>query len=199
MRATGSDAFVATDLFDPEHHAITLPRGKPRETGTLFTFSPRWSYACGFASVALGVARSLLDAYADLAANKIPRAASRVLRENAVVQADTGRAEARLRAARAFVQETLREVWQSVDKTHALQQEQRVLLRLATTHAMNEAVKVANAVHQAAGATAIDEDAPFARPYRDMHALKQHLQANVMHYEYTGQYFLGLDPDMTWM
>ena len=70
---------------------------------------------------------------------------------------------------------------------------------MATTHAIQEAVRVVDLVYHAAGSTAIFASSPFDRRFRDVHAVAQHLQGRQEHYETAGQYFLGLDPDPEWL
>jgi hypothetical protein len=70
----------------------------------------------------------------------------------------------------------------------------RARLRLAAVHAIHEAVAVTDAMYHAAGATAIFETQPFARRFRDVHALAQQVQGRDSHYEEVGQVLLGLEP-----
>jgi hypothetical protein len=44
-----------------------------------------------------------------------------------------------------------------------------------------------------AGSSAIFENAPFERRFRDMHAVSQQMQARQSHYETVGRQIMGLD------
>ncbi len=68
-------------------------------------------------------------------------------------------------------------------------------IRLAATHAIQEAVAVADTAYHAAGTTAIFDRNPFERRFRDIHALAQQVQARRSHYETVGRHLLGLDTD----
>ena len=104
LRGTGSDSYTVTDLFVPESHTVLREAElKPRQPGPLYAFSSSNMYSAGFAGVALGIARSTLDAFIELARDKIPRGAKRTLRDDNVVQSQVAQSEARLRAARAFL------------------------------------------------------------------------------------------------
>ena len=104
LRGTGSDSYTVTDLFVPESHTVLREaEPKPRQPGLLYAFSSSNMYSSGFAGVALGIARSTLDAFIELARDKIPRGAKRTLRDDNVVQSQVAQSEARLRAARAFL------------------------------------------------------------------------------------------------
>ena len=193
---TGSDGYAVSDLFVPDRRS---PEKQPREKGPLYVFGTTNVFATGFASVGLGIARAMLDAFLDLAVTKTPRGIKGVLREQAQVQAQVAQAEASLRSARAFLHQTVDDAWRAASDTRQLSLEQRILLRLATTHAIQRAAEVVDTVYYVAGATAIFNSNPFERRFRDMHAVTQQVQARQDHFETAGQFFLGLDPDGQWL
>src|SRR5438270_6346518 len=115
LRGTGSDSYTVTDLFVPEEYTVLREAtARPRQPGLLYAFSSSNIYASGFAGVALGIARSALDAFVELARDKIPRGAKSTLRDNNVVQAQVAQSEARLSAARALLLGSLDEIWREV-------------------------------------------------------------------------------------
>jgi len=107
--------------------------------------------------------------------------------------------EATLRSARTFFRQTVEEVWEAVSRTRTPTLEQRVLIRLATTHAIQRSTQVVDIAYHAAGATAIFTSQPFDRRFRDVHAVAQQVQGLQEHYETAGKFFLGLEPDMEWL
>jgi alkylation response protein AidB-like acyl-CoA dehydrogenase len=200
LRATGSDAFTVSELFVPREHSVA--RDDPAERrypGPLYCFPTGSMYASGFAGVALGIARSLLDAFVALARDKIPRGLAQPLRESPVTQSQLARAEARFGAARAFLLASLEEIWQAVGRTGTLSLDQRVRIRLAATYAIHQARRAADFAYGAAGATAIFEGSAFARRFRDMHTVAQQLQGRHAHYETVGRFLLGLEPDRSFL
>ena len=103
LRGTGSDSYTVTDLFVPESHTVLREaEPKPRQPGLLYAFSSSNMYSSGFAGVALGIARSTLDAFVELARDKIPRGARRTLRDDNVVQSQVAQSEARLQSGTRF-------------------------------------------------------------------------------------------------
>ncbi|HKZ04798.1 MAG TPA: acyl-CoA dehydrogenase family protein [Methylomirabilota bacterium] len=196
LRGTGSDAFTVTDLFVP--HAYSVSRDDPaerRHPGPLYCFPAGSLYASGFAGVALGLARAMLDAFVELAREKTPRGGHRTLRDNHVVQSQVAQAEARLRSARMFLLGSLGEIWGEVGRSGTLTMEQRMTIRLAATYAIHQARDVADAAYAAAGSSAIFTAGAFERRFRDIHAVTQQLQGRQSHFETVGQFLLGLDPD----
>jgi alkylation response protein AidB-like acyl-CoA dehydrogenase len=198
LRATGSDSFTVTDLFVPrEHSAARDDPAERRHGGPLYCFPTTSLYASGFAGVALGNARSALDAFIALAQAKTPRGRRQALRESAVVQSELARTEARVGAARALLLTSLEEVWRSVVETGTLGLDQRVRIRMAATHAITEATAAVDFAYHAAGATAIFDANPFEQRFRDAHTIAQQLQGRQTHFETVGRVLLGLEPDTT--
>ena len=196
LRGTGSDAFTVSDLFVP--HAYSVSRDDPaerRHPGALYCFPSGSLYAYGFAAVAMGLARTMLDAFVALARDKTPRGGRRTLRDNHVVQSQVAQAEARLRSARMFLVGSLDEIWRDVGRSGTLTLDQRMTIRLAATYAIHQAKDVADIAYQAAGSSAIFTAGAFERRFRDIHAVTQQLQGRQAHFETVGQYLLGLDPD----
>src|SRR5947209_2801574 len=198
LRGTGSDSYTVTDLFVPASHTVlreTEP--KPRQPGLLYAFSSSNMYSSGFAGVALGIARSTLDAFIELARDKIPRGAKRTLRDDNVVQSQVAQSEARLRAARAFLLSSLEQIWHDIARSGRLTLYHNTTIRLASTWAIHQAKDVVDAAYHAAGATAIFENNPFERRFRDVHTVIQQYQGRQAHFATVGQVLLGLQAEGT--
>lgn len=196
LRGTGSDSYSVQDLFVPEERAVLQ---ESQESGPLYAFGTNNVFASGFASVALGIARATLDAFLDLAVNKLPRGMTGVLREQPVVQSQVAQAEAALRSARAFLRQTIDEAWRVAEERGRIGLKERSLLRLATTYAIQRAAEVTDTAYYVAGATAIFASNAFERRFRDMHAVTQQMQARQDHFETAGKYFLGLQAESEWL
>ncbi len=200
LRGTGSDSYSTSDLFVPHTHSVA--RDDPserRHRGPLYCFPIGSLFASGFAGVALGIARSTLDAFVDVAKGKTPRGFTRPLRENAVIQSQVAQAEARLRSARLLLMAALEESWQAVASSGTLTLDQRIRIRLAATYAIHQAKEVVDTAYHAAGATAVFASSAFERRFRDMHAVTQQLQGRQAHFETVGQFLLGLEPDTSFL
>jgi len=200
LKGTGSDAFTVSDLFVP--HDYSISRDDPaerRQPGPLYCFPAGSLYASGFACVALGIARRMLDAFRALATEKTPRGFKRPLAESAVVQSQVAQAEAQLRSARGFLLSSLEEIWRAVGSTGMLTLDQRALIRLASTYAIHQAKAVADMTHHAGGATSIFIESAFDRGFRDMHAVTQQLQGRLSHFETGGRFLFGLELDTTFL
>lgn len=194
LRGTRSEGYTVTDLFVPEE--LTLNRDDPaecRNPAPLYVFPTTLVYASCFSGVALGICRGALDDLIALASKKTQRSARSSMRESPVFHTEIAELEARWGAARAYQQTTIAEVTDAVSASGKLSTENRARIRLAATHAINEATNVVHRVYRMAGSTAIFENAPFERRFRDMHAVSQQMQARQSHYETVGRQMMGLD------
>jgi len=201
LRATGSDSYRVDDLFVPA--AFGLLRDRPAERRLdrpLYRFTTNAIYGASFASVAMGVARAMLAALMDLARGKVARAESRTLSESTAVQREVGQAEARLRAGRLLLHDALAQAWrEACGEAELIPLDSRIAIRLAATHAIGEATKVADMAYHVAGGTAVFAANPFERRFRDIHAVTQQVQARESHFEAVGRHLMGLPPDSPWL
>ena len=197
MRGTGTHDFAVNDVFVPSERTV-LQAGAPLlETGPLYQIPRSLLFASADAAVAMGVARSCLDAFLELAGAKTPRLMHATLRDQPMVQAAVGHCEAKLRSGRAFLTDAVGEIWTEGTSTGAVTLDRRATLRLATTHAIRLAVDVVDTVYNAGGVTTIYEGNLIQRHFQDIHVISQHLQGRLSHYELIGKYALGLRIDQS--
>lgn len=190
LNGTGTDSYSVENLFIPERFVAL--RDEPiarREQGPLYKLSTYTMFGLGFAAVSLGVARATLDAAIDLARGK-ESVGIKAMRENSAVQAQIGRTEGNLRAARAYLYATVTEVWRELTRTGETAEDERVALRLAATWTIHQAALVVDIAYHMAGATAVFRANRFERRFRDMHAIAQQVQARDTHYEDVGKAIL---------
>jgi alkylation response protein AidB-like acyl-CoA dehydrogenase len=198
LKGTGTDSYSVDNLFISEEFAAF--RDEPsalREQGPLYKIPSMFVYAMGFAAVSLGVARAMLDSFGELARGKTSFG-QKPMRDNNAVQAQLGRNEGNLRAARAYLYSTANEIWHDVawvgERTAGqFTDAHRTALRLASTWTIHQSAAVVDATYHLAGSTAVFQSGKFERRFRDMHAIAQQLQGRDTHYETVGQSILGVD------
>jgi alkylation response protein AidB-like acyl-CoA dehydrogenase len=196
LKGTGSDTYSVRDLFVPERLSFGRDEEADRRVNSLlFKFSTSNVYSFGFAAVALGVARRMLDDATKIVADKTPYGSKRAMRDNNVVQAHIGRSEAALRSARAYLHGTAEDLWRTMAENPSLSLDQKIEIRLSSTWAIQQAAEIADIVYHTVGSTAIFQDHPFERRFRDMHTVTQQLQGRQSHYENVGQALLGIETD----
>ena len=135
----------------------------------------------------------MLDAFVELATRKTPRNLGR-LADNAVVQSNVAQIEAKLGAARAYLIETLQDIWTTAGGIPAIDVPARARVRLACTHAIHTALETADFAYKEAGTSAIFLDTTFERRFRDIHTASQQIQARGAHFEAVGRIMLGIIP-----
>ena len=194
LKGTRSESYTVKELFVPEE--LTLDRENQdecRSKAPLYIFPTTLVYASCFSGVALGIARGAVDDLIDIARTKTQRSARSSMRESPVFQTQVAQLEGQLSSAKAYQQSVLERVSSTVFQTYDLQQSDRAEIRLATTYAINQATEVVQQVYKLAGSSAIFENAPFERRFRDMHAVSQQMQARHTHFETVGRYMMNFD------
>ncbi len=193
LRGSGTLSFEADDLFVPGIRTYSTSDA-PREDNALYYMPVTLLFASGFATVALGTARASLDAVIELAGEKVPGRDTDILRDKLTTQRLVGEAEAIWRSAKAFLRESVSAAWEAVCKNRSLTVEERIALRLASTHGIRKAAEVVDIAYNLSGSSAIFASNPVQRRFQDAHVMTQQIQGRPTHYETAGQYFLGLEP-----
>ncbi|MGF1597193.1 MAG: acyl-CoA dehydrogenase family protein [Acidimicrobiales bacterium] len=196
MRGTGSDDFVIDDVFVPRgrigaRHWVERrpePLYDPRAMNVLM-----WTPTAG---VAIGLARAAVDALVALG-ERSSTSSPTPLRERTEVQDAVADAEAITAAARAFCIESIDAVWRSLCGEGGDLPERVARAQLAITHAMHEAVRVADRCFHAAGTNAISGANGLERVWRDTHTAVEHAAGRPIHRRAAGRARLGLDPGGT--
>ena len=152
LKGTGSDAYTFTDLFVPEEESFAGISAPPQThaKGALYLFPHDSMWAGGFASIALGLARATLDALIRMAQEKTPRGFKRPLSESSAIQALVAQSDARIRASRLFLFSAFSEIWAALEASR-IDLHQRMTIRLAASHAIQQARQVVDDCYHAAG------------------------------------------------
>ena len=188
LRGTGSDLYTLEDHFIPQEHTITSlfrwPDAKRLALAVPYRFGGSSLYASGFACVALGNARGMLDEFIDLSKRKVPRWGKNPLADNMIVQVAVAECDTKLESARVYLVQNLRDVEAAaVRRQDGPTMDERMKIRAAGTYALRLATGVVNQLYEMAGTTAIFEGNPFERRFRDAHTISQHAQGRISHME----------------
>ena len=194
LRGTGSQGFAIEDLFVPAARSYPTT-AVSREPGPLYVIPTTLLFCSGFATVALGAARTGLDAAIDLAIGKTQQGRESPMRHESTTHRMVGQAEAIWNSARAFLEEAAGAMWQGAKTNLDLTVEERVAVRLASTHAIRESARVVDIAYTLCGSSAIFAVNPIQRRFQDVHAITQQIQGRPTHYDTAGQHFLGLEPE----
>jgi alkylation response protein AidB-like acyl-CoA dehydrogenase len=190
LRGTGSHDWQAADRFVPEERSFPLLVDGSLEPGA-FSFSNIVYAFPSVAAVALGIARDAIDSFKALALTKTPALATSTLATQHTTHERVGRAEALLRAGRAFLYDTVRALPHSPNWSEEVSDEVRARVRLASAHAAQSAAEAVDLMCNTAGTTAIYASSRLERCFRDVHVATQHMAVAPSNIEMVGQYFLG--------
>lgn len=175
LKGTGSYDYSSQDVFVP--HSRTFP---------LFTREPRRGSspaarmglmpvtAAGHASWALGVAKSMLDDVADLAATKYRMSDMASLASRPTFQKGLAHHVAAWRAAHLLVLDAFTTAEAAVAAGGDLTPVLRADMRVAAVFATDTARSCAEWAHLVAGTSSIREGSRFERAFRDMYTGTQH-------------------------
>ena len=197
MRGTGSHDVNFDDVFVPRDHSAML---LPLESVDTAYAGPMhrltvWPAIAINGVPALGIAQAAIDDFIDLAAVKVHAYTKNTLREKQVVQMRLAKAQAKLRAARAYLYNTFDEMWQVANGGDFLTMDQRADCQQASAHATVASAEAVELIHSIAGTAAIRRDSPFERYFRDIHVITQHAFFCENRLDAVGQIRLGLDPN----
>jgi alkylation response protein AidB-like acyl-CoA dehydrogenase len=194
LRGTGSHDVAASDVFVPNSYAsgFTDPHVLPEPRYRIPPFS---RVIPGLGAMALGIARTAIETFTEIAGAKTPERTTQMLRDNHGAQIRVSQAESLVRSARLFLLDTLESLWRPLITTGEVTMEARGQVRLAASHTVNSAVQAIDLLYLGAGASALYTSCPLERAFRDVHAITQHIGVHPRVMETTGRVLFGLEPD----
>jgi alkylation response protein AidB-like acyl-CoA dehydrogenase len=196
LKGTGSYDYNLTDVFIPEYRTIPLFTREPfRGSAPAARMGLIPVTAAGHASFALGVAKSMLDDVADLAATKVRMSDMATLASRPTFQKGLAHHVAAWRAARLLVLDSCAAAEAEVAAGNALTPALRADIRVAAVYATDTARACAEWAHLAAGTTAIREGSRLERAFRDIYTGTQHAFISEKVAMDVAQIWLGITDD----
>ena len=191
LRGSGSEHYRLEDCFVPAERAFAFPDAPALRGGATFDLPFVALLVPVHAGFVLGAARAALDAIAQAAPARIKAWPRLPLGAHAAFQMDLGRADAKLRAARALALEAADCLEQRSGEGRPLTEDDWRTARVSVTLATDVAVEVAGFAFRSGGGAALYETSPLERLFRDVNAAAQHVAATDDAYEYAGRLLLG--------
>jgi alkylation response protein AidB-like acyl-CoA dehydrogenase len=194
LRGTGSHDLAVRDVFVSSTYAsgFTDPHVLPEPRYRMPPFS---RVIPGLGAMALGIARTAIETFIEIAGGKTPERTTQMLRDNHGAQIRVSQAESLVHSARLFLFDTLESLWRPLIATGEVPMEARAHVRLAASHAVTSAVQAIDLLYNGAGASALYTSCRLERAFRDVHAITQHIGVNPRVMETTGRVLFGLEPD----
>jgi indole-3-acetate monooxygenase len=195
LRGTGSNEFSVDEVFVPRARSMSARGARPTVEVPLAAFPNFTLLAVGVAAVALGLARRAIEEFVEVAVDKHPQFSQRTLAQVGTNQTDLARAEAGLRAARAFLYGEVADAWEMALNGGGVDVDARVRIRLAGANAVDAATRAIDSVYTMAGGTAIFETSLLQRCLRDVHVVSQHIMVAPRLFETLGKHLFGTEID----
>jgi alkylation response protein AidB-like acyl-CoA dehydrogenase len=175
LRGTGSHHLSITAAHISPEHTIAPFNEPARQQGPLWRLPFLTLLTVLAAGFPLGIARRALHEFTALATVKVRGGATTSVAHDGYVQVEFARAEAEVMAARCFVLDAISDIWRTASAGGAPSLQQRARMVLASNQAMRASVDAVHRVFRLAGASAVMEDQPLQRCFRDIHTANQHL------------------------
>jgi alkylation response protein AidB-like acyl-CoA dehydrogenase len=191
LRGTGSHDSVADEVFVPADRMLSI-FDRPVIDRALYRFPPFGFFALCITAAAMGNARAAIGNLIELATGKTSGASTRTLAERGPTQAAVAAAESALEAARSLYYQVIDDAWKASQRSEPVPIEARARLRLAATHGVRTAATVVSSMYELAGGSAIYDDSPLQRRFRDAFTATAHFQVNEASRELPGRLLLGL-------
>ena len=197
LRGSGSNDVKADGAYVPEKYiGVDLMVTPPHYDNPVYRMPVPLRLSYNKVAVALGVAKGAIEAFTDLAQNKIPMLSASTLNKRPMAQSRMGEAVAEYRAARSYVMDAMQAVEDELS-TGAPQPgpETTFNARLACTHGANVCMRVVDTLHNTAGTSGMRMHSPLERKLRDAHACATHRWVAHPLYQDLGSILLGNEPD----
>jgi alkylation response protein AidB-like acyl-CoA dehydrogenase len=192
---TGSIDYTMESVFVPNgwsHFAVTTT---PERGGSLYGLGIIGFAVTCHSGWAMGVGRRLLDELAELVHSKAGRPGAQA--DSVAFQQGYAEAEAKFRAARAFVMESWTDLSKSLYAGDGISVRQHTLVRLALAHITKTLQEVASFVYLAGGTTSLRRGT-IQRMFRDVHAGTQHVTSSPNVWQTCGRELVGVAEGKTW-
>jgi 3-hydroxy-9,10-secoandrosta-1,3,5(10)-triene-9,17-dione monooxygenase len=183
MRSTGSKSVRVTELFVPEHRALSmyLARGGNQFPGARTNPNPLYQVplsALGshcLAAAGVGNAQAALELTIEAIRERSTSYTAMRMRDFQAVQLRVSRAGAMVDAARLVIRADCLEAERIAQEGRAPELEEKLRFKRNVAYAMERCTEAVDTLHTLAGANGIYDRYPIQRLFRDQHALAAHI------------------------
>jgi 3-hydroxy-9,10-secoandrosta-1,3,5(10)-triene-9,17-dione monooxygenase len=183
MRSTGSKSVRATDVFVPEHRALSMYviRGGTEFPGARVTSNPMFRVplaALGthcLAGAGVGNAQAALEMTVEAIRERSTSYTAMRMRDFQAVQLRVAAAGARVDAARLVIRTDCLDAQRIAEQGRAPTIEEKLRFKRNVAYAMELCTEAVDTLHALAGANGIYDRYPIQRLFRDQHSLMGHI------------------------
>jgi 3-hydroxy-9,10-secoandrosta-1,3,5(10)-triene-9,17-dione monooxygenase len=183
MRSTGSKSVRATDVFVPEHRALSmyLARGGAEFPGARVNPNPLYRVplsALGshcLSAAGVGNAQAAVDLTMAAIRERSTSYTAMRMRDFQAVQLRVAGAGARVDAARLVIRQDCLDAQRLAEAGRAPTLEEKLRFKRNVAYAMGLCTEAVDSLHALAGANGLYDRYPIQRLFRDQHALAGHI------------------------
>jgi alkylation response protein AidB-like acyl-CoA dehydrogenase len=191
---TGSHDITARDVLVPSERVFAIGAATRERPEPLYRMPVVGWFVSHVAAVGLGVARAALDELVALAQSKVPTFSTAVLADRPAAQLELARAEAALAAARAFLHDSIEDLWRTIGAGGQPAPREIALNRVAAANAAEVGAAVSRTASVLAGGGSIFTTSALQRHVRDADAIAHHFTVAPHVWEDAGRVFMGRAP-----
>lgn len=195
LRGTGSIDYDAKDIFIPDDMVFPILTAEPQRLKEFFSLGVIGLAAIGHSGWAIGVSRRMMDEIAKFARSKTGR--SGLVGESDKFWFEFGRAEARVRAARAFLFEVWRDVEASIVAGERVSTRQLSLVHLAKSEVHEAGIEACTFAVRASGGAGVRASI-MQRIFREIMTAASHFTINPNIVAAAGREIGGMWSDRVW-
>ena len=189
LQGTGSLDFSLDGVFVPTE--MTYRLGAPAvRGGDLFRLGMPAFVSNEVPPLAVGLARRALDDMTELATHTARFPGGPTVSERAVFHKELGRAETRIKAARAVHREAMAQAWDAAVAGTVPGEEIQLAVTTASIYAVETCTDVVSDLFRYGGGRVLALSNPMQRHLRNVLAARQHIALSEEHYEAAGRYIL---------
>jgi alkylation response protein AidB-like acyl-CoA dehydrogenase len=189
LQGTGSLDFSVDGVFVPSELTYDLGTAAVRG-GDLFRLGMPAFVSNEVPPLTIGLARRALDDMTELATHTARFPGGPTVSERAVFHKELGRAETRIRAARAVHREAMAAAWESAVADTVPGEELQLAVTTASIYAVETCAEVVSDLFRYGGGRVLALSNPMQRHLRNVLAARQHLALSEEQYETAGRYLL---------
>jgi indole-3-acetate monooxygenase len=189
LQGTGSLDFSLDGVFVPAE--MTYRLGAPAvRGGDLFRLGMPAFVSNEVPPLAVGLARRALDDMTELAMHTARFPGGPTVSERAVFHKELGRAETRIKAARAVHREAMAQAWETAVAGTVPGEEIQLAVTTASIYAVETCTDVVSDLFRYGGGRVLALSNPMQRHLRNVLAARQHVALSEEHYEAAGRFLL---------
>ncbi|HET9082614.1 MAG TPA: acyl-CoA dehydrogenase family protein [Trebonia sp.] len=189
LQGTGSLDFSVDGVFVPSEMTYDLGTS-PVRGGDLFRLGMPAFVSNEVPPLAIGLARRAIDDMTEIATHTARFPGGPTVSERAVFHKELGRAETRVRAARAVHREAMGLAWESAVAGNVPGEELQLAVTTASVFAVETCTDVVSDLFRYGGGRVLALTNPMQRHLRNVLAARQHLALSEENYEAAGRYLI---------